>query len=212
MGYYVSKNTIIYLLCSVLTVGICTELVCDDFSYDNIDVFNNNVLSIGESEEQIRNCLCNPEICVYKCCPMGEEINNLTCQASITTRISGLKEYVGNHLMLNGYSIIHQRISCFDAGMTRFIIKTKSNYQTPQQFVITPDITGLEHELAYFCVDYFEEMGDFGGLLCMEDQSDITGSNIIGKTNKYNFHMIKTSLGFAEKSEIRSINTFENTK
>ncbi|KAK9738692.1 Methuselah N-terminus [Popillia japonica] len=181
MGY-ISKSFRIYILCSVLTVGICTELVCEGFSYDNIDVFNNNVLSIGESEEQIRNCLCNPETCVYKCCPMGEEIHNLTCQASTTTRISGLKEYIESHLMLSRHNIIHQKISCFDAGMTRFIIKAKSN-ERPQQFIITPDISGLEYELEYFCVDYFQEIDGFGGLICIDDQLDITGSNIIGKTN-----------------------------
>lgn len=127
MGY--NRNIHLYILCSVLTAAICVKLPCDyNVTHDaNIDFFGKNELFIGESEAEVQNCLCNPEKCVYKCCPMGEEVTNLTCQDSPGSRMNGLKTYVGSYLELDGFSVIHQQIDCFDAGMTRFVIDRSSS-------------------------------------------------------------------------------------
>ncbi|GJQ83250.1 hypothetical protein Trydic_g8847 [Trypoxylus dichotomus] len=171
----------------VLPVIISTEFLCENsnVSYDNVDVFNKNVLSISESEDELQKCLCNPERCVYKCCPIGEEIANLTCQSSAIPRITGLKGYVGSHLILNGFSIIHQNIDCFDAGMTRFIIDPRSSYPMPERFIITEDISKLESELQRFCVDFFNELNVYAGLICVESNSDVVESSTVGKISAH---------------------------
>lgn len=175
----------IFIVCMVFVLVRSEDIFCDYgvVSDDNVDVFTRNDLNFGESRDVVRNCLCNPAKCVYKCCPLDEELSNVTCQSSGTTHIPGLKKYVKEYLTLPDFDIIHHPIECFDAGMTRFIINPRNSYKAPAtNFIITPDIDGMEQELQYFCVDFHREFGGYVGLICVHEIREVTNyGNTTGK-------------------------------
>ncbi|XP_022917471.1 G-protein coupled receptor Mth2-like isoform X5 [Onthophagus taurus] len=144
-------------------INIYNEIIKDGIVFNEtnyVKYFNGTILG----------CVCRIMDCVYKCCPFGYNMFNLTnCVESDHFNIDELYRFANSQLNLSHLHIVHKPIDCLDLDTARFIINVGPN---GIRTIVIDDIRGFEEDRESFCVDYFEDENRFAGVVCVEGEGN----------------------------------------
>ncbi|KAB0792083.1 hypothetical protein PPYR_14044 [Photinus pyralis] len=153
----------------------------DRLGIDDEVVVKNGILyaakDVQNTEGLKRGCFCDINVCVRKCCPMGQYMLNRTCV------LSGKPFVIPNEMRpgLSGYQLVFgneckhdKRRSLLDPVFEEdyFTITTTGRLRTP--------FDGAVYKLRDYCVDYIEQFDRIQALVCAYRNANISSSNVVG--------------------------------
>lgn len=140
------------------------EKVGQNFIRKNGIVYDKN--NYFELDGKIFGCVCNLKTCIRKCCPIGQEIFNRTCQNSRRKFFDLIQQNTMQTFDTDVYFPISSFLNCSS--------KKRGILPNDEELLLTQDghlssIATL-NQLNY-CLDYFAEFSYFTALICLSDSN-----------------------------------------
>ncbi|KAK5639903.1 hypothetical protein RI129_010714 [Pyrocoelia pectoralis] len=172
----------IFILCIIKCFGrncdFDPDIDLSDRRLDDVAV-KNGILYTGKDLNNVKGgCFCDMNVCVRKCCPLGQYMSNRTCLASNNSFIipEEKRPDLSGYQMIFGNECQHQkRRTLLDPVWTSeqdFVIMANGKLRTP--------FDGVVYKLRDYCVDYIEELDGIKALVCDYRNANISDANLIG--------------------------------
>ncbi|KAF5272705.1 hypothetical protein FQA39_LY07732 [Lamprigera yunnana] len=175
----------------LLLVRFCIAYKCNvEFGVDISDgevvdgdvVIKNGILFTSKHYKDVNGvktgCICDINVCVRKCCPLGQYMTNKTCVATEKTFVIPEEK----RPELNAYQFIIGS-DCKHKKRRTILDPTWSEQQ---QFIVTKDgklsvlFDSTTFKLQDYCVDYIEDFDEIRALVCDFKNANISDANLIG--------------------------------
>ncbi|KAF5288084.1 hypothetical protein FQR65_LT12134 [Abscondita terminalis] len=170
----------------------------DGEEIDDGVIIKNGILYTSKNYKKVNGvktgCICDINVCVRKCCPLGQYMTNRTC-------VDTDKPFVIPQVKrpnLNRFQFIFGNDCKHKKRRTRL----QPAFGVDQDFIITESgklftpFDRVTFKLPDYCVDYIEDFEQIEALLCDYKNSNISDANIIGMLISMPF-LLLTFLAYA---------------
>ncbi|KAK4872553.1 hypothetical protein RN001_014582 [Aquatica leii] len=156
--------------------------ISDGELIDNDVVIKNGILFTSKHYKKVNGvktgCICDINVCVRKCCPLGQYMTNKTCVDTNKTFVIPEQKRPD----LNGYQFIFGN----DCKHKKRRTVLDPAWNSDQDFILTENgkiwvpAEKLLFKLQDYCVDYIEDFDEIRALVCDYKNANISDANVIG--------------------------------
>lgn len=149
----------------------------DGIVYDEDNIVIDQGVKVG--------CICNLKNCIRKCCPIGEYLNNKTCELTdskfvipdtVGPSVESFHVVSGENCPHNETrSLLHRELP---GRLGEFVLTKNGRLYLPQD--------GEYYNQMNYCLDYINE-DVVKALICTVKKSAVSSTNVVGKQRRTNY-------------------------